>query len=622
MNDVEKGPVRPDAFRVNVKPPSPSWTHPADKFWATYLEDAEKQDTALAESWKGDTDGILIFTGLFAAVVASFVVESTSTLQPDPNAATVALLAQISTQLSGAANSSDIQDPKSLTSLPFTAPTAAVRLNALFMTSLVLALACALSATLAQQWARRYKHAVSQRGPPHVRGPLRMFLYEGLSRFRFVHVLGCVVALLHGSVFLFVAGLVDYFNTMNNTVSTLVLVLALVGLSVYTILSIAPLFAPDCPYSTPLTEALLLILATLCYLASMLTRILWTCKGISHPLASLSRSMVFDHGWAPALKQHAARISVGNLRQAVHSTLRNIDEEHEFEAFFDSLPGLLDSLNQGSTAVAGHLVHEEGILSRVLHLLIVPRPEAHRVRVCTATIRALTRRALGPGSAPTTDTTLTHSLWRIIDRLGSLLQSTEGPITLHAACTLGTITADLLDSMDRRVEIGTTSTLAHGDMSAMFTALLGDRTPSGKVDPESSPSIGGGLWVAVEGGQLNLRADGHLRALLLLLRRTLPLLGPDTPQADVDVLLEALGRLHPARAASIPLVLELRDQLDALGALCTRQRYSGEGEALRRVHLALLRSAAGLPGLLGTSVAAIRWKEDEDGMCGSYGMPM
>lgn len=55
------GPVRPDTFPVNVKPPSPSWTHPADKFWSTYLEDAEKQDTALAESWKGDTDGILIF---------------------------------------------------------------------------------------------------------------------------------------------------------------------------------------------------------------------------------------------------------------------------------------------------------------------------------------------------------------------------------------------------------------------------------------------------------------------------------------------------------------------------------------------------------------------------------
>lgn len=54
------GRAQPDStFTLNVKPPS--WSHPADKFWSTYLEDAEKQDTALSESWKGDTDGILIF---------------------------------------------------------------------------------------------------------------------------------------------------------------------------------------------------------------------------------------------------------------------------------------------------------------------------------------------------------------------------------------------------------------------------------------------------------------------------------------------------------------------------------------------------------------------------------
>ncbi|VDC02751.1 unnamed protein product [Peniophora sp. CBMAI 1063] len=621
MSDVEKGSIRSDTYSVNVKSPSPAWTHPADKFWSTYLEDAEKQDNALSESWKGDTDGILIFTGLFAAVVASFVVQTTTTLQPDPNADTVALLTQISAQLSTIANGSDTQIPNLPTAQPFTAPASAVRVNALFMSSLILALACALSATLAQQWARRYKHAVSQRGPPHIRGPLRMFLFEGLTRFRFVHVLGCVVALLHGSVFLFVGGLIEYFYAMDGAVATVVFTLALISLAVYATLSIAPLFAPDCPYSTPLTAFLRLTLSILCYPATRLTKLLWTCKD---PLRSFSKHMKSALS-DPALKQRAARISVGSLRRAVHSTLRNIDEEHELEAFFESVPGLLDSLHQGSTAVADYLVHDEGILSRVSHLLAVANPDARRVRVCTATIRALTRRVLGPGSSPATDSTLTHALWRIIDRLGGLLQNTESSLALHSACTLGTITADLLDCTDRRVSLGTTSTLAHGDMSAMFSALLGDRMPSGgKVDREGSPSIGGGLWVEVEGGQLNLRADGHLRALLLLVRRTVPLLGPDTPQGDVDVLIEALGRLHPARAASIPLVLELRDELDALGALCTRQRYSGEGEALRRVHLALLRSAAGLPGLLGSSVAAIRWKEDDDGLCGSYtyGMPM
>jgi Family of unknown function (DUF6535) len=37
------------------------------KVWSVYLSEAERQDRALAENWKGDTEGILIFvrTALF-----------------------------------------------------------------------------------------------------------------------------------------------------------------------------------------------------------------------------------------------------------------------------------------------------------------------------------------------------------------------------------------------------------------------------------------------------------------------------------------------------------------------------------------------------------------------------
>lgn len=31
------------------------------KVWSVYLSEAERQDKALAENWKGDTEGILIF---------------------------------------------------------------------------------------------------------------------------------------------------------------------------------------------------------------------------------------------------------------------------------------------------------------------------------------------------------------------------------------------------------------------------------------------------------------------------------------------------------------------------------------------------------------------------------
>lgn len=36
-----------------------------DKIWAMYVADAERIDKALAESWRGDMDGILIFVSDF-----------------------------------------------------------------------------------------------------------------------------------------------------------------------------------------------------------------------------------------------------------------------------------------------------------------------------------------------------------------------------------------------------------------------------------------------------------------------------------------------------------------------------------------------------------------------------
>jgi hypothetical protein len=33
----------------------------SDGLWSMYLTEAEKQDKEVTESWKGDTDGILVF---------------------------------------------------------------------------------------------------------------------------------------------------------------------------------------------------------------------------------------------------------------------------------------------------------------------------------------------------------------------------------------------------------------------------------------------------------------------------------------------------------------------------------------------------------------------------------
>ncbi|KAJ7454619.1 hypothetical protein B0H11DRAFT_1740356, partial [Mycena galericulata] len=83
----------------------PSHDSAAAKLWSVYVREAEKYDRALVESWKSDMEGMLIFVpGLFSASLTAFLIESYKTLTQDSGERTILLLAQISYQLSAAAN--------------------------------------------------------------------------------------------------------------------------------------------------------------------------------------------------------------------------------------------------------------------------------------------------------------------------------------------------------------------------------------------------------------------------------------------------------------------------------------------------------------------------------------
>ncbi|KAJ7118239.1 hypothetical protein C8R44DRAFT_565153, partial [Mycena epipterygia] len=66
------------------------------KIWTVYIDEAEKYDKALVESWRSDMEGLLIFAALFSAIVTAFIIESYKTLNSDSGDLTVRLLSQIS----------------------------------------------------------------------------------------------------------------------------------------------------------------------------------------------------------------------------------------------------------------------------------------------------------------------------------------------------------------------------------------------------------------------------------------------------------------------------------------------------------------------------------------------
>ncbi|KAI0266165.1 hypothetical protein BC834DRAFT_824026, partial [Gloeopeniophorella convolvens] len=177
--------------------------------WMLYISEAEKHDKEISDSLKGDMEGILVFTGLFSAAIATFLVESYQQLSPDSGNQTVTLLAQISQQLNGT------ELPGLPTADSFTPTASAVRVNVVWFLSLVLSLACALSATLMQQWSRRYQQLTQRRGTPHKRGRVRAYLFGGIQRSRLVFVVDVMTAILHAAVGLFLVGLFEFLLPIN-----------------------------------------------------------------------------------------------------------------------------------------------------------------------------------------------------------------------------------------------------------------------------------------------------------------------------------------------------------------------------------------------------------------------
>ncbi|KAF8261791.1 hypothetical protein EI94DRAFT_1507402, partial [Lactarius quietus] len=97
----------------------------------------------ITESWKGDAEGILLFTGLFSGTVASFIIASYPNLSPDSSDTTNALLTQITRQLVNISNGTPLTSVAAQRSQPFQPAASAVRVNVMWILSLVLSLTCA-----------------------------------------------------------------------------------------------------------------------------------------------------------------------------------------------------------------------------------------------------------------------------------------------------------------------------------------------------------------------------------------------------------------------------------------------------------------------------------------------
>ncbi|KAJ7615240.1 hypothetical protein DFH06DRAFT_903166, partial [Mycena polygramma] len=214
--------------------------------WSIYIGEAERYDKALVESWKGDMEGMLIFSGLFSASLTAFLIESYQTLQPDSGAVVVQLLSQISQQLG---SNSSVASPVSPD--PFQPTASSLVCNTFWFISLTLSIMCALLATLVEQWAREFLHRTEKHPSPIRRARIFSFLYFGLRRFGMHTAVDLIPLLLHVSLILFLAGLVAFLIPINRIMVGLIASILGGFLVIYAILTVLPILRLDSPFRTP-----------------------------------------------------------------------------------------------------------------------------------------------------------------------------------------------------------------------------------------------------------------------------------------------------------------------------------------------------------------------------------
>ncbi|KAF8256988.1 hypothetical protein EI94DRAFT_127771, partial [Lactarius quietus] len=226
------------------------------KLWSIYLSEADDHDQEITELWRGEADSILVFTGLFSSVIATFLSMSYNELSPSAANTTNALLAQISQQL---VNISNNQSAATVTSAltssdQFTPSASAIRVNLTWFLSLVLSIVAALNATLFQQWSRRYLELTRHRVAPHKRARTRAYMFHGIESFKMSRMVKAMPVVLHLSIFLFFVGLIDFLWNTNNTIGYWIFGVIAVFTLTYLVLTLSPNIYLNCPYSTPLSE--------------------------------------------------------------------------------------------------------------------------------------------------------------------------------------------------------------------------------------------------------------------------------------------------------------------------------------------------------------------------------
>ncbi|KAK7691235.1 hypothetical protein QCA50_006338 [Cerrena zonata] len=219
--------------------------------WSKVSKVLREYDDHKIKVVKEDIDTLLVFAGLFSAVLTAFVIESYQKLEEDSGDVSSRLLLQISQQLTSFTLSPGFVNATipSISALPAFKPNPSmVRINGLWFCSLICSLVTASLGILVKQWLHEYMSHDSLSPRAHVR--IRQFRYEGLIRWRVFEIAAALPLLVQVALVLFFIGLSEFLRELNPTIGWIVSSLILAWAAIFITANVASAFSSQCPYKS------------------------------------------------------------------------------------------------------------------------------------------------------------------------------------------------------------------------------------------------------------------------------------------------------------------------------------------------------------------------------------
>ncbi|KAK0196853.1 hypothetical protein F5146DRAFT_1129660 [Armillaria mellea] len=214
-----------DPYNYEEKYPEDAYCEemgPNARVFRTCIDERRIYNANMVKEARDGVD-VLVFAGLFSAVVTTFVAQTSQSLQVDYTEMSANLLFEmINIQCAIASGTSlDTIAPSPLNpNTLFIASTTSIWVNGLWFTSLALSLTTALVSVLVKQWLHHYMALPS--GTPREQSLLQQFQFAGLQKWHVLVIIGLLPVLMHTALAIFFVGLVIFLGPLQDAIAGVV----------------------------------------------------------------------------------------------------------------------------------------------------------------------------------------------------------------------------------------------------------------------------------------------------------------------------------------------------------------------------------------------------------------